>query len=80
MFRTCVKRAILGQCNSRLVVAVNGRRVSKGSENFLEETTKPDGFFAACVAATYSASVVESITSSCFFEDQETAPSSNRNA
>ncbi|KIK32661.1 hypothetical protein CY34DRAFT_100975, partial [Suillus luteus UH-Slu-Lm8-n1] len=36
--------------------------------------------FAACVAATYSASVVESVTSSCFFELQDTAPPSSKNA
>ncbi|KIJ07284.1 hypothetical protein PAXINDRAFT_50172, partial [Paxillus involutus ATCC 200175] len=36
--------------------------------------------FEACVAATYSASVVERVTSSCFFDAHETAPPSSRNA
>src|SRR5882762_8065368 len=34
--------------------------------------------FAACVVATYSASVVDRVTSSCFFNDHETAPLSIR--
>src|ERR1700678_1288717 len=34
---------------------------------------------AAWVAATYSASVVDNVTNSCFFEDHEIAPPSTRN-
>ena len=36
--------------------------------------------FAACVAATYSLSVVESDTISCRLDDHETAPPSIKNA
>lgn len=36
--------------------------------------------FAAQVPAIYSASAVDNVMSSCFFEDQETALSSIRNA
>src|SRR5277367_6563720 len=34
---------------------------------------------AAWVAAMYSASVVDNVTNSCFFEDHETPPPSTRN-
>ena len=36
--------------------------------------------FAACVAATYSASAVERVTSSCLREAQEMAPPSSKKA
>ncbi|KIK79624.1 hypothetical protein PAXRUDRAFT_160858 [Paxillus rubicundulus Ve08.2h10] len=36
--------------------------------------------FVACVAATYLASMVDRVTSSCFFEPHEIAPPSTRKA
>jgi hypothetical protein len=62
----------LSQCSG--VGVARGRKTSPMSRR----SQRPS--FAACVAATYSASVVESATISCFLAPHETAPPSMRKA
>ncbi len=51
-----------------------------GSKTLASRLRSHRASFIPCVAATYSLSVVESETISCFFEDHDTAPPSMRNA
>jgi hypothetical protein len=67
-----------GECECRLVVAVEGGRVLMGPNSSLMSRRSQMPSFAACVAATYSASAVDRVTSSCLRERQETAPPSMR--
>jgi hypothetical protein len=51
--------------------------VSMDSNNSERRRRNQTASLAAWVAATYSASVVDNVTNSCFLEDQETAPPSS---
>ena len=67
------------KCNGRFVIRM---QVSQFVDIGVWEKNSPNkhcnqmASFAACIAAMYSASVVDNVTGSCFLVDQDTAPPS----
>src|SRR5882762_2928753 len=82
MFCMCMVVLIYGQTLSHFIVAIYSKVMSSWSEgnNSAVIFRSQKASFAAWVAATYSASVVEAVTKLCFFELQLIAPPSSRNA
>ena len=73
MLGVCMILVVLGECR-KVVGSLREMRTSPIKE------CSHSASFVACVTAMYLLSVVESETISCFFEAQDTAPLSMRNA
>ena len=68
----------MSECDSGLVIQIKNKGAFKWLEDFLRKHWNQMSSLAVCIAAIYSALVVDKVTSSCFFEHQETAPPSIR--